>query len=145
MRVGQSLVLKNSEDHLVNPNLVGRGLEVNPLLGSGESFNVAVDNQDVLPAMVSCNIHPWMRARLLVRRDPYFAISKPDGTFEISKLPAGDLEFVVYHERSGHVEKAELNGKKVEWPRGSMKVTVKTGQATDLGDVKLPAKQFNKQ
>ena len=56
-----------------------------------------------------------MKARLLVRPDPYFAVSDKDGNFEIKNLPAGtELEFQVWQEKSGYVEKAKIDGKDPE-------------------------------
>jgi hypothetical protein len=92
---------------------------------------------------VESNIHAWMRARILVRPNPYFAISNKDGRFEIKKVPAGDLEFTVFQERARYIQEAEVHGNKVEWPRGRMKVSVKAGdEPTDLGDIKLSANLF---
>ena len=47
-----------------------------------------------------------MSARLVVRPNPYFAVSDAKGNFEIKDLPAGELEFQVWHEHCGYVQKA---------------------------------------
>lgn len=53
------------------------------------------------PYDITCAIHPWMKAYHIVRPDPYFAITKDDGTFEIPNLPAGeDVEIQVWHEKA---------------------------------------------
>ncbi len=143
LRVGQTLRLANADDVAHYPAIIGRKLDVSQLLASGKSIDIRIDESEPAPPMVSCNIHAWMSARLLVRPNPYFAISNKDGAFEIKKLPPGDLEFLVYHERTQYIREAGINGKKVEWPRGRMKVTVKAGEgATDLGAIKLPARLF---
>ena len=85
-----------------------------------------------------------MIGTLLVRPNPYFAVSNKDGAFEIKNLPAGEIEFQVYQEKCGYVEDAELEGKKVNWPKGVFKVMIQAGKDTDLGDIKLGAKQFAK-
>jgi plastocyanin len=144
VRVGQTLQIKNSDPVAHNTNIVGRNLQVNPLIPAGSASDQKIEAPENLPANVSCNIHPWMKARVVVRSSPYFAISKKDGSFEIKNLPAGDLEFVVYHERSGFVQDAETKSGKVNWPKGVMKVTIEPGKDTDLGDIKLAAAQFNK-
>jgi plastocyanin len=144
VRVGQTLQLKNSDPVAHNTNVQGRNLQINPLIPAMSPSDQKIEQAEILPAMVSCNIHPWMKARLIVRPNPYFAVSKKDGTFEIKNLPAGDLEFIVYHERSGYVTDAELKGEKVKWPKGSLKVTIEAGKDTDLGEIKLAADQFNK-
>ncbi len=143
-RVGQTLQIKNSDPVAHNTNIVGRNLQTNPLIPAGQASDIKIEGPETLPAMVSCNIHPWMKGRVLIRTNPYFAISGKDGSFEIKNLPAGDLEFVVYQERSGFVTDAETKTGKVTWPKGVMKVTIEPGKDTDLGDIKLDAAQFNK-
>ncbi len=45
---------------------------------------------------VKCNQHPWMRMYVNVVKSPFYAVTGPDGKFEIKGLPPGDytLEFV---------------------------------------------------
>jgi hypothetical protein len=48
--------------------------------------------------------HPWPRAYLAVFDHPYFAVTKPDGSFTIDQVPAGSYTLVVWHERTGRKE-----------------------------------------
>jgi len=50
---------------------------------------------------VQCNQHPWMRAYINVMSHPYFAVSAPDGSFEIKNLPPGDYTIAAVHEKLG--------------------------------------------
>jgi plastocyanin len=50
---------------------------------------------------VQCNQHPWMRAYINVMSHPYFAVSGPDGSFEIKNLPPGEYTIAAVHERLG--------------------------------------------
>lgn len=50
---------------------------------------------------VQCNQHPWMRAYINVMSHPYFAVSGPDGNFEIKNLPPGEYTIAAVHERFG--------------------------------------------
>ena len=50
---------------------------------------------------VQCNQHPWMRAYINVMSNPYFAVSGPDGSFEIKNLPPGEYTIAAVHERFG--------------------------------------------
>ena len=43
-----------------------------------------------------------MSGWVIARDNPYVAVSKADGTFEIKDLPAGELEFLAWHERPGY-------------------------------------------
>lgn len=49
---------------------------------------------------VFCNIHASMSAMIVVLATPYFAVSKRDGSFEIARVPAGDYQLRVMHERA---------------------------------------------
>lgn len=96
-------------------------------------FEYQFKNPLTAPFENTCAIHPWMKAYIIARPDPYFAVSATDGSFEIAKLPAGEeLEFQVWHERGaadGHGLKA-----KPEWSnRGRFKVTIpKDGETVTL-------------
>ena len=50
---------------------------------------------------VKCNIHSWMHAFIGVVDNPYYAVSKDDGTFEIKDLPAGTYTLAVWQENLG--------------------------------------------
>jgi plastocyanin len=49
---------------------------------------------------VFCNIHSSMSAVIVVVPTPWFATTRPDGTFAISDVPPGDYTLKVWHERS---------------------------------------------
>ena len=53
---------------------------------------------------VKCNIHSWMRAFIGVVANPYFAVSGPNGTFEIANVPPGDYIVEAWHETLGTQE-----------------------------------------
>jgi plastocyanin len=50
---------------------------------------------------VKCNQHPWMRMYVNVVKSPYYAVSGPDGKFEIKGLPPGDYTIAFVHEKLG--------------------------------------------
>jgi len=51
---------------------------------------------------VKCNVHPWMRAYIAVLRNPYFAVTGKEGTFDIKKLPPGTYTISAWHEKYGN-------------------------------------------
>jgi hypothetical protein len=53
---------------------------------------------------VKCNIHSWMHAYIGVVDNPYFAVSKEDGSFEIKNLPPGTYTLAIWQERLGTQE-----------------------------------------
>ncbi len=59
-----------------------------------------------LPLPLKCDIHRWERANWLIVDHPYAAITDADGQFRIEKLPAGEHEFRVWHERAGWIERS---------------------------------------
>ena len=53
---------------------------------------------------VSCDVHPWMRAWLLVLGTRAYAVTGEDGTYKISDVPAGKHKVKIWHERLGERE-----------------------------------------
>jgi len=89
-----------------------------------------VAEKRVIP--LTCDIHPWMKGYLMVFDHPFFAVTDADGSFEISGVPAGNQNLVIWQAAVGFVNQGLARG---------TPVTVTEGKATDLGDVKLdPAK-----
>jgi carboxypeptidase family protein len=50
---------------------------------------------------VKCNIHPWMRGYIAVLKNPYFAVTKQDGSFDLPNLPPGTYTIKAWHEKQG--------------------------------------------
>ena len=53
------------------------------------------------PFPIKCDVHPWMTAYTVVTDNPFFAVTKEDGKFEIKDLPAGNYEIEAWHEKLG--------------------------------------------
>jgi hypothetical protein len=139
---GQELVIGNSDNIGHNSNIAAQG--INPIVPAGKQVPVDAKMITVIPNEVSCNIHPWMKAWVLVRPNPFFAVSADDGTFEIKGLPAGqELEFQVWQEKAGFVTAVKIKDKATTWERGRFKQKLKAGD-NDLGDVKVAERNFNK-
>jgi plastocyanin len=118
MQAGQSLKIRNSDDTLHN---------IHPRPTANEEFNFGQAKQGMektrvfdkpeVMIPVGCDVHPWMRAYISVLSNPFFAVTKEDGTFEIKGLPAGEYEVEAFH--------GKLKSQ-------TQKVTVKSGAATSL-------------
>ncbi len=50
---------------------------------------------------IRCDVHPWMQAWMAVMPNPFFAVTGPDGKFEIKNIPAGTYEIEAWHEKLG--------------------------------------------
>lgn len=48
--------------------------------------------------------HPWVRSYVAVFDHPYFAVTRPDGTFSIDGVPPGKYTLVAWHERTKRAE-----------------------------------------
>jgi len=144
-QVNQKLDIKNSDP-------VGHNTKIDPLKGAAFNQNLPVGQsllyvptaEEATPAPVSCSIHPWMKAYLLPRKDKYFAVTKPDGSFEIANLPAGEeVELQVWHERAAGANGAlVLPNKELKWSnKGRFKIKLEADETKDLA-LEVPAAAF---
>jgi hypothetical protein len=80
------------------------------------------------PFPVSCSIHPWMNASMIVRPDPYYAVTDAAGEFKIANVPTGvPLEFRVWHAATNFIQKVSLNGQATTWSKGIIKLSLEPG------------------
>jgi hypothetical protein len=96
MREGQVLVAKNSSPVSHNIKWTGAKNQGNFTLPAGTQKEIPLEAER-LPMLVECNFHPWMNARVGIFTHPYFALTGPDGRFEIKNAPAGKYRIVVYN------------------------------------------------
>jgi plastocyanin len=140
LRVGQTLSVKNSDAVAHNTKISGDSLQFNQLIPVGGSTTVSIESPEAQPAGVACSIHDWMSGRLLIRPDPYFAVSDDSGRFEIRDLPAGELEFQVWQESVGGLA---LNQPDLKWDsKGRFTIELHNGETRDLKDLSVPASVF---
>jgi len=50
---------------------------------------------------VKCNQHPWMKMYINVVKSPFYAVTGPNGKYEIKGLPPGDYTIAFVHEKLG--------------------------------------------
>ena len=53
---------------------------------------------------LQCDQHEFIQGFFLPVWNPYYAVGKDDGTFEIKDVPAGKHKIVAWHPKAGHVE-----------------------------------------
>ncbi len=84
------------------------------------------------PIPLACDIHPWMKGYIMVFDHPFFAVTGEDGSFEITGVPTGTQNLVLWQEKVGYVNQGGARGLPVE---------VTAGQMVNVGDVAIdPAK-----
>jgi plastocyanin len=140
LRTGQKLVLTNKDPF--GHNFKAEFFEsangaFNDQVAPGGKVEKAVPAAEASPVPFQCGSHPWMTGQLLVRNEPYFAVSDKDGKLVIKNLPVGDWTFKVWHE-TGFLTDVTVDGKPAKWARGSLKTTIKPGK-NSLGKVEVDA------
>lgn len=145
VRLSQTLMLSNSDPTGHNSNLAPLlNTAINPILAAGgEPVPYKFTAEEAVPVKVGCNIHPWMGAWVVARKDPYAAVTDKDGNFTIKDLPAGkELEFRLWQESAGYLKNATFKGGKADI-RGTFKLKIKPGE-NNLGDIKVSGSIFKK-
>jgi hypothetical protein len=135
MRATQKCKVLNSDPIGHNTNIAGGGkAKTENFLVAANSYAMYVPGGEANePFAVACNIHPWMASNMLVRNNPYFAVTKPDGSFEIANVPAGvELEFRVWQEKTRFIKSLALNGQPNAKFNGRLKLTLTDGETRPL-------------
>jgi hypothetical protein len=144
--IGQPIDIKNSDNVGHNTNITGQN-GFNQTIPSGGSSPFAAKREEATPVPVSCSIHPWMRAYMLPRKNAYFAVTAPDGSFEISNLPAGEeVEIQVWHESAaggkGALYVENDAAKELKWDnKGRFKIKLEPDEVREL-NIAVPASSF---
>lgn len=68
-----------------------------------------------------------MRGWLVLRDNPYMAVTDADGRFAIKNLPVGEHEFVLWHERIGYLRELAIGSKKTS-AKGRLTMTIQPGE-----------------
>ena len=127
--VGQKITFKSSDPvgHNVHYTVFG-GEGMNTMLPANGKVTKTFKEAPKRVIPVVCDIHPWMKGQFQVFDHPFFAVTKPDGSFEITGVPPGTQNLVIFHSTKGYINEGKAKGQPVE---------VKAGAVKDIGDVKL--------
>ncbi len=143
LRTGQTLEVSNSDEiaHNTNTGALIANAGFNETIPKNAPLVKSFESRESFPSEVVCNIHPWMKAYLLIRDNPYMAVTDKDGNFEIKNLPAGKHEFVFWHGPNGVIKSLKV-GKTKTSRKGRAKLEIESGETLDLGEVKVTGKQL---
>ena len=100
--VGQGVVFLNQDSTLHNIHSYpknSRSFNLGlPLTGMKQTKKF--DAPEIMVPL-KCDVHPWMQGYIGVLSHPYFAVSGPDGAFELKNLPPGKYTLEAWHEKLG--------------------------------------------
>jgi streptogramin lyase/outer membrane protein assembly factor BamB/plastocyanin len=102
IRVGQELVMKNSDPFIHNIRSLSRknrAFNIAQPAGSPERSKT-FDHAEG-PITIKCDFHRWMTAHFFIVDHPFFAVSDAEGKFEIKGLPNGTHQLKAWHEVLG--------------------------------------------
>ena len=131
LTTGQKVFIKNSDKTLHNVNSQSK---VNANFNSAQPAGVP-DIQKSFPYpedpfYIKCDVHPWMKAWVMVADHPYFAITDKNGQFKIENIPAGQYELVFWQEKLSNLPK-----KKYTIPSNTISVTVSESTNGDSANI----------
>lgn len=106
IQTNQKLVIRNSDPTIHNVHLnptVEANVNANPpnnfaQLPNGPELTVSFPAPENL-MKINCDVHPWMFAWLTVVDNPYFAVTRDDGSFTIKNVPPGAYTITALHHK----------------------------------------------
>ena len=142
LRSSQTLLMTNNDE-------VGHNCKVDTIINSPINYTIPAGGKlkhqfpvsERLPSRVSCSIHPWMSGWLLVKDNPYMAVSDKNGKLVIKNLPVGQWTIQFWQEKAGYVSDVVQDGKPTQWRRGRLEIKIDAGE-NDLGTIKLGEAAF---
>jgi plastocyanin len=94
----------NSDRLRHNIHSVGRD---NPIFNrtqpKGRTIPIAFRRPEII--RIDCDLHPWMRAWVVVAEHPFYAVTNDRGEFALENVPPGTYTLQVWHETLGVVKK----------------------------------------
>jgi plastocyanin len=74
----------------------------------GRTITISFSHPEII--RVTCDLHSWMRAWVVVAEHPFYALTNAAGEFELRGLPAGRYTLKVWQERLGTTSKDVVVG-----------------------------------
>jgi plastocyanin len=100
-----------NNDRLLH-NLHSRAPTENPAFNrtqpKGRTIPIVFKKPEII--RVDCDLHPWMRAWVVVAEHPFYAVTGDQGEFSLKNVPAGQYTLQLWQETLGTVTKAVTVG-----------------------------------
>ncbi len=98
---------KDSELNILNSDPINHNIHtysfdndpINIMFLPGQDDSLEMEESEIVK--VSCDLHSWMEAYIVVTPNAYFAVTQGDGAFEIKDVPPGKYTLKVWHESLG--------------------------------------------
>ncbi len=114
IRNGQRVKFTNSDtaNHNVRAISFESKNQFNIFTGAGRDYtHQFVAGKKLRPTLLSCDIHPWMKAWIFVFDHSYFAVSDKKGKFKIKDIPPGKHKLTIYQPDIAHRKSQEIEVK----------------------------------
>ena len=98
---GQKVQVRNSDGTLHNVHAYGVKPGFNRAQPAQAPALEAVFRHESDVVKLKCDVHPWMISHVVYSKSPYFAVTGPDGRFELKAVPPGTYTLQAWHERYG--------------------------------------------
>jgi hypothetical protein len=136
---GKQMLVVNNNDPIGQAVIIStsKNSPINLLVAPGAKLEHKFDLGETLPKQVTCGVHPWEMAYLLLHNSPYFSVSNETGEFVIRNIPVGEWTFQMWHEKAGYLVA------KPEWEKGRVTMMIQPGD-NDLGTIKVAPDLLNK-
>ena len=113
VRVGKPIEIINSDPTL---HIIHALPKANQEFNTGQPIQVMKMTHTFTAAEVmvpfKCDVHGWMNACVGVLDHPYFAVTGPDGKFNLTSLSPGTYTLEAWHERLGRMTESVTLGPK---------------------------------
>ena len=98
--VGGTVEFLNSDRLLHNIHTLSRdNARYNRTQPKGRTIPLSFSKPEIVE--VTCDLHPWMRAWVVVMEHPFYAVTNADGEFVLLNVPPGTHKLYVWQEALG--------------------------------------------